>query len=416
MHGTIGGVNGWAEGGRGSMAARAEGGRDGMAAWADGARGGGLVVNSLWRAVAVFRISALAWAIYMYAVGYRAYDRPMLGWAVVATMAAWTAFTTWAYFAPRRRGWPLLGADFAVTAGLLASTPLVINLEMLDDGAPTLTWAWVAGPVLAFGVARGWRWAAAVAVILGVVDNAVRGFAHEVSLNGQVVLLLAGIVMGYLTKVASEAEQRLQQATQLEAAHRERERLARSIHDSVLQALALIQRRGAEFGGPAAELGRLAGEQSAVLRSLVGVGVTEPPEHGEVDLRTLLGRYATQSVSVAMPATPVNLPAAVAAEIHAAVGAALTNVAAHAGPDGLAFVLVEDEGEVVTVTVRDDGVGMAPTRLAEAAAAGRLGVAQSIRGRIRDLSGTVTINTAPGAGTEVEMRIPRSAALVKEPA
>jgi signal transduction histidine kinase len=56
---------------------------------------------------------------------------------------------------------------------------------------------------------------------------------------------------------------------------------------------------------------------------------------------------------------------------------------------------------------------MAPQRLAEAAAAGRLGVAQSIRGRIRDLGGTVTIVTAPGAGTEVEMRVPRVPTLVR---
>jgi signal transduction histidine kinase len=62
---------------------------------------------------------------------------------------------------------------------------------------------------------------------------------------------------------------------------------------------------------------------------------------------------------------------------------------------------------VVTVTVRDDGVGMAPTRLAEAEAAGRLGIAQSIKGRIRDIAGTVTITSQPGAGTEVEMRVPR---------
>ena len=50
-------------------------------------------------------------------------------------------------------------------------------------------------------------------------------------------------------------------AAQVEAATRERERLARGIHDSVLQVLALVRRRGEELGGEAAELGRLAGEQ-----------------------------------------------------------------------------------------------------------------------------------------------------------
>ena len=63
--------------------------------------------------------------------------------------------------------------------------------------------------------------------------------------------------------------------------------------------------------------------------------------------------------------------------------------------------------------VRDEGVGMAPERLVEAAASGRLGVAQSIRGRVRDLGGSVSIVTAPGAGTEVEMRVPRQPTLVR---
>jgi len=74
-------------------------------------------------------------------------------------------------------------------------------------------------------------------------------------------------------------------------------------------------------------------------------------------------------------------------------------------------VLVEDEPGLVTVTVRDDGPGIADGRLAEAAAAGRLGVSHSIRGRLRDLGGCATISSVPGEGTEVEFRLPRGAAV-----
>lgn len=366
------------------------------------------VVNSLWRAIAVFRIGALAYSVYRVAESYSVYERPVLGWAVVAGMVAWTAVTTWGFAGPRRRGWPLLVADLAVTATALYASVWVIDVQRLDRGAPTLTTAWVAAPVLTFAVAKGRLAAAGAALVLGAVDGLIRGFASEVMLNGLVLLLLAGLATGYLTNIAAEAERRMQLAVELEAANRERERLARSIHDSVLQALALIARRGQELGGEAAELGRLAGEQGAVLRTLVGVGPVEPAAAGEVDLRSRLSRYASPQVSVAVPATAVLLPAWMAAEIDAAVAAALDNVRAHAGTDGRAFVFVEDEGDTVTVTVRDEGRGMAPGRLVEAAAAGRLGVAQSIRGRIRDLGGTVTITSAPGAGTEVEMRIPRA--------
>jgi signal transduction histidine kinase len=284
----------------------------------------------------------------------------------------------------------------------------VIDRALLVQGVATLPMAWVAGPVLACAIWRGRRLAALAALLLGAVDGLIRGFTNAVTLNGAVLLLLAGVITGYLNSLATVAERRMQQAAEVEAANRERERLARTIHDSVLQALALIQRRGAEIGGEAAELGRLAGEQSAVLRTLVSVGVADQASaDGEVDLRALVSQYASPVVVVGVPATPVLVSAAVAAEVLAAVAAALGNVTAHAGTRGRAWVLIEDENAVVTVTVRDEGVGMAPTRLAEAEAAGRLGVAQSIKGRIRDVAGTVTITSAPGAGTEVELRVPR---------
>ena len=81
----------------------------------------------------------------------------------------------------------------------------------------------------------------------------------------------------------------------------------------------------------------------------------------------------------------------------------------HCGERARAWVLVEDEPGLVTVTVRDDGPGIGAGRLAEAAAAGRLGVSQSICGRLRDLGGSVTISSRPGEGTEVELRLPRAA-------
>jgi hypothetical protein len=78
--------------------------------------------------------------------------------------------------------------------------------------------------------------------------------------------------MGYVAELATQVEARSRHAAQLEATA-ERERLAGAVHDSVLQVLALVQRRGAEIGGPAAELGRLAGEQEAALRALVAADV-----------------------------------------------------------------------------------------------------------------------------------------------
>ncbi|MCP9971584.1 ATP-binding protein [Actinomadura madurae] len=174
----------------------------------------------------------------------------------------------------------------------------------------------------------------------------------------------------------------------------------------------MVQRRGGELGGEAAELGRLAGEQEAALRSLIGAGPAAPAAArpgGDTDLRPLLTGHASTSVTVSTPATQVRLPAHAAREIEAAVAAALDNVRRHCGAGARAWVLLEDGHGGVTVSVRDDGPGMPAGRLEEAAAGGRLGVAQSIRGRIADLGGTVTVFTAEGEGTEIEMTVPRPA-------
>ncbi|MDP9407379.1 MAG: ATP-binding protein, partial [Actinomycetota bacterium] len=126
-----------------------------------------------------------------------------------------------------------------------------------------------------------------------------------------------------------------------------------------------------------------------------------------VDVAALLAPNASTRVSLSAPATPVALPAHTARELAAAVAAALDNVARHAGPDARAWVLVEDEGDEVVVSVRDDGPGIPAGRLEAAAAAGRLGVAQSMCGRVRDLGGATTVVSPPGQGTEVEFRVPR---------
>jgi signal transduction histidine kinase len=364
----------------------------------------------LWRAVIVFRVAALAYAAVLMVASFDTYEHPTGGWIVVGVMALWTIVTGVSYENPRRRTWLLLGADLAVSAACLIASRWIIQPEGVRIGAPTLPMVWVAGPVLAFAVAGGRRLGLFAAIIMGVADAIVRGGLYISMINGTVLMLLAGAIFGYIARLTVEAEERLQAAVELDAATRERERLARGIHDSVLQVLALVQRRGAELGGEAAELGRLAGQQEATLRGLVA-GAERATVFGRagsrVDLRALLDPLASTGVTLAAPATAVWLPGEVASEIAAAVRSALDNVAAHAGADAKTWLLVEDEGDHVTVTVRDNGAGFADGRLTEAQDSGRLGVAQSIRGRIRDLGGTVQIVSIPGQGTEVELHVPR---------
>ena len=67
-----------------------------------------------------------------------------------------------------------------------------------------------------------------------------------------------------------------------------------------------------------------------------------------------------------------------------------------------------DDGTAIRVSVRDDGTGFGPGRLAVAAAAGRLGVTHSIAGRLRGVGGTAAVTSTPGQGTEVDLRVPYS--------
>ena len=397
---------------------------------AGGARG---YEAPLWRALTVFRAAALAFAAVLAAVRSAHFDRPLLALSGLLAMALWTGYTSYAYRRDDHRRRSLLWADLAITTGALLLTRWVLPA---DDLSVTLPMVWIAGPVIAWAIRAGRGAGAGAAAVIGACCMVVRGRIDLTGINETVLLLLTAIAIGRIAGLSSQAQARAQEV----AAARERERLARGIHDSVLQVLALVQRRGTELGGEAAELGRLAGEQEAALRRLIATGPSTSTGTGaatstsagtrtrpiprptrqtrattaagaagsaDLDLRDVLSRYASATVTLATPAAAVALPCTVADELAAAVGAALDNIHRHVGPHAPAWLLVEDEGAAVVVTVRDDGPGIAPGRLAEAATAGRIGVARSIRGRIAELGGTVVISSPAGQGTEVEMRVPR---------
>jgi signal transduction histidine kinase len=365
------------------------------------------VAEQLWRAVAVYRVAALLYAAALVVAHHDRYARPGLGWLLLGLMAAWTVLMTECCRRPAARVPWLFAADVAVAAGMVLATLGVDTAHRIDAGAPTLPAAWAAGAVLACAVAGGWRGGGAAAAVVSAADVVERGALTEHTFNGVVLLLLAGLVGGYLVDLALRAERAVAAASRREAAVAERERLARQIHDSVLQVLALVARRGSTATGELADIARLAGEQEAALRALVAAPPAEPDEHDELDLRSLLEPLAGERVSVAGPAHAVRLPAPIAREVAAAVREALGNVDRHAGIDARAWVLVEDESGIVTVTVRDDGAGFVTGRLAQARRDGRLGVAQSIIGRMSDVGGSATVDSSPGRGTEVELRVAR---------
>jgi signal transduction histidine kinase len=360
------------------------------------------IERPFWRAIAVFRVASLAYAAVLMAQ-HRGYDDPLTGWLTIGVMALWTAAAIFAYSVESLRRWPLLGLDLLVAVACLLASPYVEGDLRGVAGTMPVPATWIAGPVLAWAVHGGRRLGAVAAAVVAAADLWLR-LGGPIVLNGVVLLFMAGVVVGHVSRLAKESEERMQRAVEMEAAQRERDRLARDVHDSVLQVLALVQRRGQELGGEAAELGRLAGRQESALRSLFLRPA--PADASAVDLRGLLMRYGSSHVTVSTPATPLIVPGPVAEQTAAAVGAALDNVRAHCGPSARAWVFAESGEGTVTVSVRDEGPGIPDGRLDEALADGRLGVSQSIRGRIEGLGGRVSIASTPGEGTEIEITIP----------
>ncbi len=251
-------------------------------------------------------------------------------------------------------------------------------------------------------------------MLLSLDDFLTRHYLSETVYGNLFLLLIGGPIVGLMVDSLLRSAARTAVAERTAAAATERTRLARVVHDGVLQALALVQRRGPDLGPEGVELGRLAGEQEQALRALIRqqdavttAVVDEGAAAGASDLvAALSGLERRPGVSVAAPPDPVLLPSDVVAEVVAAVAACLDNVAAHVEPDAPAWVLLDTSVDQVHLTVRDEGPGIPEGRLERAAQEGRLGVSSSIQGRLRDLGGTADVSTGD-YGTVWELTVPR---------
>lgn len=362
----------------------------------------------LWRAAQVFRLLSYVYAVGFQVVSTGEFDRPLLGWLLFGALSAWTLACAVAYLQGfgRRPAWVL--TELAVVCVLILSTKLVASPQWIADNQSWPTTLWATNATISAAILLGPVAGMLAGVVMMAVYAYLKGYVSvDLARNATMVIELAvGLAVGMAAQTARRAHAELERAVRLSAAVAERERLARQVHDGVMQVLALVAKRGREIGGATTELADLASEQERALRRLVSSeGADQDPAAQTVDIRIAVRRRAGDRVVVSVPATAVLLDAAVAAELDAAVGNALDNIATHAGPDATAYVLVEDLGDQVTVSVRDDGVGIEPGRLEQAAADGRVGISKSIVGRLAALSGTAHLRSEPG-GTEWELTVP----------
>jgi signal transduction histidine kinase len=196
----------------------------------------------------------------------------------------------------------------------------------------------------------------------------------------------------------------MRMATQLSAERAERIRtqeradIAGRVHDSVLQTLALIQRNA----DSPREVARLARGQERTLRSLLYGDRVTTGQFGD-ELRTAAAEvedaYAVTVDVVLVGDAPLDSDLAALA---AAVREALVNAAKHSGVAAVSLYAEIEPGQV-SVFVKDRGKGFEMDGIAD----DRQGVRGSIIGRVERHGGTVRVNTTPGIGTEVELRMTR---------
>ncbi|MFC0314782.1 MacS family sensor histidine kinase [Gordonia phosphorivorans] len=366
-------------------------------------------VGALWRGAQIFRLLG-----FLYALGFNItindeLSRPAVAWVLFTLLTGTNLLLAAGYLLGPGRRWWCIGAEFAVFIAAMLSTFLVADADWIANNQTWPTTLWCASALLSAAVLGGTWAGAAAGVLIGAVNFVVKG---EVFMNlGNptfLLLVVAGMALGLAASRARINHAQLSVAMRVATQAQERDRLARHVHDGVLQTLALISRRGQEIGGPTAELAELAATQERQLRRLIAETPAEPavPPSGSLDLGPALRALAADSVSVSTPADPVVVGALTGEELLAAVHNILDNTRFHAGPDARSFVLLEDLDDEVVVSVRDDGCGIAPGRLEEAAAQGRMGITQAIIGRVESLGGSVSLKSAPGAGTEWELTAP----------
>lgn len=198
----------------------------------------------------------------------------------------------------------------------------------------------------------------------------------------------------------------LHMARELAAERRERIRsqeraeIAAHVHDSVLHTLTLIQRAATDPH----EVRRLARLQERELRTWLYRGRGDESRTLSAAVERLAAEVE-ESYGVPIEVVPVG-DCELDERLNAALQAAreaLVNAAKYAGP-GPISLFAEAEPDLVTIFVRDRGDGFDIDAVPE----DRLGVRESIIGRMHRNGGTATVRSAAGEGTEVQLEMPRT--------
>jgi len=296
--------------------------------------------------------------------------------------------------------------ELAVGALLVVGDGLVYGPDHAFSTSQSLGSVWPLAGILGAGVALGPVGAALSGISIGLCRVVAAGLngapidsgGKVLSLTNTVVFYaLGGAAAGYLARLLRRAEKEI-------SAARAREEVARTLHDGVLQTLAIVERQATD---PA--LARMAREQERDLRDyLFGVAKAGAASGGDADIGPPLRAAAARCedhygarVQVLVADDLPDLPAESVAALSGAAGEALVNAGKH-GAASKVLVYVEPHGDGgVFCSVKDDGSGFDVSATPEG-----VGLSRSIRGRMAEVGGRVEVSSSPGQGTEVLLWLP----------
>lgn len=304
-----------------------------------------------------------------------------------------------------------------VTDAILFSLPLLamgllLPHDLVGNGA-----TWVFAPVTVSILLAAWRlplWLGAMVPVMAmgayVAGLALAGVSFSPVQAAEVVVYPIQFIIGWLVikvmrRSAHDADIALDE---LEAAHqqeavelaRERDRRARrlALHDTVLNALTAIARGG--LAGRTSRIRQRCQQDLEWLQTMQDAGASNRP----VPVEDLLAQVRQDAAgrglvaSVSSPSATLLLRSHVAAAMSQAAREALSNAERHAGVQAV-DVKMDGDTDRLTMIIADAGRGFDPVRIRP----GTVGLPNSILGRMRDVGGDATVDSAPGRGTVVTL-------------
>lgn len=343
------------------------------------------------QAIVALRWLTLTWAAIGVFLGWEHVRRE---WLAVLALGSMLIITVAATAAARHRPSLLTkpGAvlvEFVVAGGVLLADNAVFTAER----AQSLPWAWPSAVIITAAIFVGSLAGGVTAVALGIASylgdarNSLEDWGTSASSKTGLYVLAA--------VVASYVAQRLRQAEREIGTARARDEISRTLHDGVLQTLAVVQRRSDD-----PELAALAKQQDQDLRDFL-YGVEPQARTLNSALREVAAEIRHRDSLQIDVIAAEDLPEMAQRQVEAVAGAvqeALTNVAKHASASkAIVYAEPTDSGGVFC-SVKDDGVGFDVATTDP----GR-GITGSIKQRMMEAGGRSEFRARPGRGTEVQL-------------